>query len=684
MAISSLKKVYIIAPGSDKEKLLEELQKAALIHIVEDLKEEIEEETKEKEIMIQELEMDLSKADFVIDYLKPFERKLSFFKQMEQMEENNKPVTYTKLKETRKICNLDKIYDECYKLHHSVRELQSEENDLKNQLIRLEPYSHQKVAFSEIHDTESVRMKMGYIVEDTFKQFHLAIEDFTTSCAIYKIAESLNKHDYCFISYLKEDEAEIEKILTQFNFREEDLNIKGTVHEEIDKIKNRQATILIEKEGIEKESKLRADWLDRIRLYYDLLLTEIEKKKTEGFLYETKTAFIIKGWVKDEDVQDLKELVGKWTQCFEIIEKEPEDDEPVPIELTNPQFIQPMEMVTQMYSFPDYRGLDPTPVYFFFFLLFFGICLTDAGYGMVIAIGAFALLRYLKAQGQAASFLKLLIYGGVATVFAGLLTGGWFGIAQDKLPPLLLKFRWFDPAESALKFLSITFYLGIIETCWGLLVGAWVLIFKKKKINWLEAIEKLGWASLFAALGPQLVMTNILGTQPSGMWGNVMGITIKASFVVLFAIKAIQTFGEMKMPESTLGKITTPIITLLKVIVGNLLGIVKYIIDIVSNILSYSRLMALGLATGQIAMAVNIVAGLANEMIPVPINHVIALLVLIIGHTFNLAINTLGALVHTARLQYVEFFPLFFEGGGKPFKPFSVKTMFNLVTNETK
>lgn len=696
MAINSLNKVYIVAPRSEREMLMEELQKASILHIVQDLKQEIEEETHEKELLAQDIEMELSRADFVIEFLKPYERKLPFFQQLEQMEENNKPVTYRKLMETRKICDLDRIYNECYKLHHTLRELQSEENDLRNQLHKLEPYQHLKVRFKDVHDTEHIRMKVGYIGEAMFKNFHLAIEDFTKNCALFKIAESVNKHDYCFISYLKKDEAEIEKILMRFNFREEELNLVGTVEEEIRKINERKDAIGIEREGIEKDSKLRSDWLDRVRLYYDLLLTELEKKKAESYLYETKTSFIIKGWVREDDLDSLTELIKKHTSCFELINEPPTEDEPVPVELVNNSFIQPMELITEMYSFPDYRAIDPTPIYFMFFVLFFGICLTDAGYGFIIAIGAFILLKYLKAQGQAAGFLKLLIYGGVAAIFAGLLTGGWFGINQESLPGFLqvnnlqkilpagLKTLCFDPAKDALKFLSITFYLGVIETCWGLLVGAWVLAFKKKKIHWFEVIEKLSWAFLFAALGPQLVMSNILGTPPTGFWGEVMGKTIMITFGILFTIKFIQAFASMKMPESVIGKILTPLLTLFKAVVANALEIVKYIIDIVSNILSYSRLMALGLATGQIAMAINIVAGLSNEMIPPPFNHIAALVILIVGHTFNIAINTLGALVHTARLQYVEFFPFFFEGGGKPFQPFSVKTQYNMVANETK
>jgi len=682
MAISKLKKVYVIAPREDKTDILESLQKVSLIHIEQDLREEIEEETKEKELLTQQIELEIAKAEYIIDYLKPYEKKKTF---TQQIEESEKIVTYQNLKDIRKRCDLEKIYDDCYKLNREMRELESEENELKNRRKRLEPYKYLKVRFDEIQDTENVRMKVGYIAEATFKSFHLAIEDSTPQCALYKIIEGYNRHDYLFISYLKQDEEKIEKIFLKFNFREDNLNITGTVKEEIKLIEERRDQIQREKKGVEEESRLKADWLDRVKLYYDLLLTELEKKKTEGYLYETRETFIIKGWVKKEDLPKFKRLISDLTDCYEIKEMEPAKGEPVPIELKNDAVISPMEFITSMYSYPNYREFDPTPIYFFFFILFFGICLTDAGYGIILALFSFIILKMLKARGDAAKLLKVLIYGGVVTIFTGLLTAGWFGIEMSKLPEFLKNFVWFDPMKEALKFLSITLYLGIIETVWGYLVGAWLLAFKKKT-DYSTAMERFLWACLFATGGPLLVMTGLLGQTPPQPWLQIMDTTVKVSAVALFVLKFVETFREMKIPESTFGKVLTFVITLFKAVVANAVGIAKHIIDIGSNVLSYSRLMALGLATGQIAMAVNIIAGLAKGMIPevwgVPLGELVAVLILIGGHLFNLALNTLGAMVHTARLQYVEFFPLFFEGGGKPFKPFSIKSKYNVVTNK--
>ncbi|MCD4782672.1 MAG: V-type ATP synthase subunit I [Candidatus Eremiobacteraeota bacterium] len=681
MAISKLKKVYIIAPREDKTKILESLQKASLIHIERDLRPEIEEETKEKEVLTQHIELKIAKAEYIIDYLRPYEKKKSL---AQHIEEGEKVVTYQKLKDIRKRCDLEKIYNDCYKLNREMRELETEDNDLKNRLTRLEPYKYLKVNFEEIHDTDNVRMKVGYIADATFKNFHLAIEDSTPQCTLYKIVEGYNRHDYLFISYLKQNEEEIEKILLKFNFREDDLKITGTVKDEIKQIEDRQDQIQGEKKGVEEESRLKADWLDRVKLYYDLLLTELEKKKTEEYLYETRETFIIKGWVKKENLGELKSFISNLTDCYEIKEMEPAKGEPVPIELRNAALVSPMEVITSMYSYPNYREFDPTPIYFFFFILFFGICLTDAGYGIILAVFSFAVLKILKARGQAAKLLKILIYGGIATIFTGLLTAGWFGIDMSALPPFLKNFVWFDPMKEALKFLSITLYLGIIETVWGYLVGTWLLVFKKKT-DYATAIERFLWACLFSTGGPLLIMSGLLGQTPPEPWLQIMDMTVKISVVALFVLKFFETFRAMELPESIGGKILTVTITLFKAVIANAVGILKHMIDIGSNVLSYSRLMALGLATGQIAMAVNIIAGLAKSMIPevlgVPFGELVAVVILIGGHLFNLALNTLGAMVHTARLQYVEFFPLFFEGGGKPFQPFSIKSKYNVVTN---
>lgn len=683
MAINRLKKVYIAAPRSEKETLLKELQKASILHIEKNLAREIEEETKEKEVLTHQLELQLNKAEYIIEYLKPYERKKTLAQHIEEAKEI---IDYQKLHAIPDKCDLEKIYNQCYNLNRRMKELQSEENDLRNWVARLEPYKYLEVNFEEIHDTEQVRTKLGYIGEDAFKSLHLAVEDCTPYAAMYRITKEYHRHDYFFIAYLKEVEAELEKLFLQFNFREDELNITGTVANELERVEKRRKAIDLERMDVVEKSHLLADWMDRVRLYCDLIMTDLEKKKAEGFLYETTSAFIVKGWVRANEMNKLRELTSRFTSCHEIVELDPDDEEPVPVELVNHPLVQPMEFVTQLYSYPNYREYDPTPLYFIFYILFFATCLTEAGYGVVMTILAYAALKILHARGDAAKLLKVLLYGGIATVVTGALTGGWFGIDYSKLPSMLQSFVILKPMDQALIFLAVSLYMGLVHLVWGQLIGAYQIIFSRKN-NYQEAIEKLLWAAFFTAGTPLIVNGTLLNMPFSPEVTNALSIISTAAIGLQLINLTIKGVMEIKMPDSVGGKIFASIFGFLKAfLAGGVMAILKSIIDFASNVLSYSRLMALGLATGGIALAVNTLAAVATQMLSGSeltnmLGLLIAFVILIIGHLFNLAISGLGAMVHTARLQYVEFFPNFFEGGGKPFEPFSVKTRYNTVAN---
>lgn len=678
MAINKLRKVYIAASISHKELLLDELQKAGIIHFEKNLRKEIEEETKELEIKAQQVELDLTRAEYIIDYLKPYERKKTF---QQKLEENGTPVQYDSFVNIKEKCDLLDTYNQCYHLGRNLKKLESEIHELKNEETKLEPYRNIQVSFCDIKDTQNTRMKIGYIGETAFKDFHLAVEDFSKKTDMYLIAKEHNRHDYIFIAYLKEEEAELEKIFMKFNFREDDLKITDTIEKELERIEKRREAIKLEKIDITEKSHLLANYLDRVRLYYDHLLTIREKKKAEEHIYETDSVFMIKGWVRKDEINKLHTIINKHTKCYEVYDMEPDEKEPVPVEMINHPLIQPVEFITKLYGYPNYREYDPTPLYFAFYIFFFAVCLTDAGYGIMLAVAAFTLMKMFKARGDFAQLLKLLMYGGSLTIITGALTCGWFGADEEILPQALVNLRILDPMEQALQFLVISLYLGLIHLSWGYLVGASLLIFKKKTQH-IQALQKTAWAVFFAA-GTPIIVNGVLLNQPlpdhiSGILSNIAA----GALILQFVLMGIETFSKMKLSGTAVAKFFSILASVFMAVVGNGLSLVKAIIDFASNVLSYSRLMALGLATGGIAMAVNVLAGVAIDMLSAVevLGYLAALLILIGGHTFNLAISTLGALVHTARLQYVEFFPLFFEGGGKPFEPLSVKTKFNIIS----
>jgi len=320
-----------------------------------------------------------------------------------------------------------------------------------------------------------------------------------------------------------------------------------------------------------------------------------------------------------------------------------------PVAFQNTAFITPFEAVTDIFGKPKYDELDPTPVLSIFFLVAFGLALTDAGYGLVMMAVTFAAERFFNLKLPMRKMVRLLFYAGFSTTILGALTGGWFGLVLEDLPPnalvnALLKIKLLDPLSSPITLLMVAFTLGVVQLLFAWGVNAYDLWNKGDKSSAL--LDAVAWITMVMSV---LVWTaGKQGVIPAHI-GELALWFMAANALVLIASQG----REHKNPLLRLGSG-----------VLSLYGLVSFL----SDVLSYSRLLALGLATGIIGLVVNLIAGMVTEMIPV-VGVVIAIVVLLGGHLFNLGINTLGAFIHAGRLQFVEFFPKFMEGGGVPFKP---------------
>jgi V/A-type H+-transporting ATPase subunit I len=300
-------------------------------------------------------------------------------------------------------------------------------------------------------------------------------------------------------------------------------------------------------------------------------------------------------------------------------------------------------MVTRLYGIPNYREIDPTPLIAPFFAFFFGICLTDAGYGIVVALVAFFAAR--KATGGSRNLFRLLIFAGIMTIVAGTITGGWFGIPANKLPSFLLKVRLLDPqGEGQMDFLKAILVIGFIQVWFGFFVKLYI-DFRDHDLK-AAFYDELPWVVAMTLIGVMVVM--VLAKAPTSAMYVPAGITAFCWLVILlFAGR------ESSNPIARLG---TGGFELYTKITGTF-----------GDILSYLRLFALGLATGIIASVVNTMAMMMWDS---PVGKLVAVGILVGGHIFNIVINALGGFIHTARLQFVEFFTKFYEGGGEEFKPF--------------
>jgi V/A-type H+-transporting ATPase subunit I len=448
--------------------------------------------------------------------------------------------------------------------------------------------------------------------------------------------------------------------------------------------------------------------ISKLEVAYDLITNEHKKDEVAENLPDTARTINIIGWIKKRDLKRLDALVHKAElAAYEKVKAEP--DEKPPIALQNIALSQPYETLIKLYSMPQSKEYDPTPFLAFFFPLFFGLCLTDAAYGIALILFSLYLLK--KVAGDR-SLIWILFAGGIFTIFTGAIAGGWIGDLFDYIgfQPLInfrASFMLFDPLTNPMIFIGIALGLGFIH----MLIGIGIEVVDSLKngeyaqaifanLTWLIFLPSLLlYFTLFKSSIPAKIIFEIV------LWACIVGIIVGshhegkprvidqlvwAMIVWLlwygFTSTALKLFGfqyQIYVPGYVYGALIPLIIieivrfreakkALGKVAWGlyNLYGISSYL----GVVLSYVRLMALGMVTGVIAIAINKIAWMITG-IPV-VGIFLVVIILIPGHIFNIIINALGGFIHTMRLQYIEFFGRFYTGGSKPFKPFGFETKY--------
>ena len=371
-----------------------------------------------------------------------------------------------------------------------------------------------------------------------------------------------------------------------------------------------------------------------LRVLRELLEIEQEQLEAQNDTSGTRTVFLLEGWCPLKKVKTLTRELSDVTDGHVVVEtRDPAPGDQVPIQLENPGILRPFELLTRLYGLPSYGGIDPTPFLAPGFLLFFGIMLGDTVYGLLTALLGWLILR---GGGRHQPLLRdagiLLIWGGGFASFFGILTLSWLGEIIPKYLPLAKSLSLIDPMQEVTVFLIAVLVIGLIHLNIGVLIQIADAAIQKKYRNILKG----------------------------DLW-------------FLLAQPAIFSFA---VGRSTLGLIfLAPALVLLLVSKGPmfLFGVTGFLGD---N-LSYARLMALGLCTTGIALTVNQLAELLGKFGIIGI--FMAVVIFIIGHVFNWAINCLGAFVHGIRLNFVEFFTKFYESGGDAFQPFVMKRQVTIT-----
>lgn len=405
-----------------------------------------------------------------------------------------------------------------------------------------------------------------------------------------------------------------------------------------------------------------ANQRDNLKFLFDKLNVDKETSEAELLFKSTDKTVVINGYIPEGAIESVKALAKKYDAVFNLYE--PSEDEDVPVMLKNGGFSEPVESITEMYALPGKKDIDPSAIMAFFYYLLFGMMLSDAGYGLVMTVGTWFILKKTSVEGTLRRSLKMFFYCGISTVIWGALFGSWFG---DIIPIIYTNFLnkpapnlalWFEPIKDPIKLLLFSFIIGICHLFLGLIAAGYM---KWKEGQKLDAVLDTVPIMLLV-LGAAPLAAGVLVSIPSAVTGIAKYVAI-AGVVLIILTSARDS-------KNIIGKL-----------LGGLYGLYNIASGYLSDILSYSRLLALGLATGSIAGVVNMMGAMPQNLV---VKGILLTIVFFVGHALNMAINVLGAYVHSNRLQFVELFSKFYEGGGRAFKPLRMNTKFIKLKEENK
>ncbi len=541
-------------------------------------------------------------------------------------------------------------------LNEELRNKRDEINRLDLDNTMFEPWQAYDVPLDQ-SSTETMTTIMGVLpaVYDPGKAEE-AVRAVTERYVMKQVNEDKTMRYLAFL-VPKESEGDIQQVLKDEGFQAlEMLSYKGTVTENITKNTEKKLRLQGEIDEILSEIKELAARKEHIEDYQDILTVELDKKRTRSKLLKTKKTFYMEGWVPVGKVDKVKALLDENDCYYEF--RDPEEGEEVPVLLNNSRLIKPVEAITDMYSLPAYGTFDPTAIFSLWYICFFGMMFSDACYGLLMVIVLGVVLKKYNLEGTMYKMVKLLFYCGISTTFWGVMFGGYFGnlftVVADtffgktfKIPPL-----WFDPLDDPLKLLIISIALGVAHLFLGLAIQGYIYLKDGKVVDFICDI--LLWYTtiigLFLWIG-------------GGMIGGAAPVIGKWMSIISIAGLALTGGRDRKGAGKIIGGFS------------NVYNITSWL----SDILSYARILALGLATGAIAQVVNTMGALAGGGIK---GAIVFLLVFLFGHLLNFAINVLGAFIHSARLQFVEFFGKFYVDGGEAFDPLRKNTKYIKIENK--
>lgn len=551
---------------------------------------------------------------------------------------SSQTMTYDALQEHVENSDLNHLLDMYSKSYASIH------TEIGNFKLSI-PWEEASLSIEELESYHSYNLMIGTVDPINKEQFESELKKLHKPYVMRN--GNKDRVSYVIIPQLR-DCSDVAILFDKYDF-EKRSDISMNIESEV------QEFISIHEHYLDKRSDLASQeaysdhYQKELEMHYEVIMNAILLEETKKFFTQSESMTYMSGWIQTEDVEKLESLIVSDEAVYLEIEDADKDSRDVPIVLKNNKLISAFEPITSMYALPTYNELDPTPILAPFYALFFGMMLADLGYGIIMFVVMSVALRIINFKPGMEKMIRLLKYLGVTTALWGFIYGSFFGgiIPMKAIIDISTDFNF---------VLVLAIILGLFHLFLGLGVKGYIF-FRDGKKRYI-IYDVLFWYMTLSGL--VIIISQMFSPilEPYTKIGQILAIVGMIGIVLTNGREA----------KSIPGKAVSGLYSLY--------GLTNYIGDVVS----YSRLMALGLAGASIGMAFNMMVEMVSGF---GIFGVLAgVVIFMIGHTFNLLINGMSSYVHAARLTYVEFFGKFYTGGGRPFKAFRAKPTYIIIKEE--
>lgn len=654
MAVVKMRKLQLVAMSYDKDALLDAIQKTGAVEIV------LENKTNEESVALETLSGYFATVETALDSLcVAVERKQKDDKEKSDLLKDGFDVSYNEF------FAIENKKEEMDGVVEQIKTLLDEKNVLQAELLKTireqqqaSPYSLLKLPFSYFQNTAHTQVRLGVVATAVKSNVQEALQ--SQDLCSYKLLNETEEEALFLVVCHKAASINVNAILAGFSFSDASFDLEKSGEEIYRGLVEKERALKTQISKNEATMYALKDEIKPLKVYCDYLRFTLEKADTSEKFSHTERTFSLQAYLPEDAETEVKEAIRSVSSIAYMDFSDPTDEDTPPTLLKNNAIVSNFESITDTYSTPNYREFDPNAVMAFFYSLFMGFIIGDAGYGLLMAVvGGWLWYKGLQKPSGMSKLAGAFACGGIFAILWGALFNSFFGfmVLPKTFMPNPQTDMWLLAGISVPSVLIISMVLGIFQLFVGYICKA-VQEWRRGDIG-SGICDGVVWAIF--SVGMALLIVGFVEEANVPILGTIGAITAGVSLLLAMILAGRK--------EKFFGKFTKGF--------GTLYGIINY----ASDILSYARLYGLMLSGAVVA---GIIATYSGQFI---VSGNVALIVLgvvllLVGHGFNLVMNLLGAYIHDARLQYVEFYGRFYEGEGESFKPFGSKNKYVALTKQ--